>query len=297
MVCVNQNLEHLNLKQCDISETLLGDIIKQCRALKFLDISYNTVTNEAADILSSAINSGSLEYLNIKDCIMQKESTTIIFTPLACATQLQYSIAQMDTECAIVGMIINNLNVSILRLYKSPLMENLSVVKLMYYFKLTSHCSLEKTQDLIISTLANEVVEYFHVFNCVLNFYSILQAIKHNSKLKYLILKSCTIPNNTVSYIVTLTYKNRKLLNVNLSDCNLAGSHISIIAKSLGTVSNLKCFDISSNETTKESVNDIASVIRSNRFLRHLNVSNCGIDDVGAQIICKELSTLLHCFP
>jgi len=177
MVCVNQNLEHLNLKQCNIPETLLGGIIKQCRALKFLDISYNTVTNKAADILSSAINSGSLEYLNIKDCIMQKDSTKIIFASLACATQLQYSIAQTDTERAIVGVIINNLNVSILRLYKSPLMENLSVVKLMYYFKLTTHCSLEKTQDLIISTLANEVVEYFHVFNCVLNFYSTLRLL------------------------------------------------------------------------------------------------------------------------
>jgi len=292
MVCVNQKLEHLNLKQCNISEILLGDIIKQCRALTFLDISYNTVTNEAADILSSAINNGSLEYLNIKDCIMQKEGAKNIFASLTCATQLQYSIAQTDTERAIVGMIINNLNVSILRLYKSPLMEHLSVVKLMYYFKLTSPNNLEKTQDLIISTFSNEVVEYFHASNCVLNFYSILQAIKHNSKLKYLILKSCTIPNKTVSYIVTLMYKNRKLLNVDLSDCNLVGSQILIIAKSLGTVSNLKCFNISSNEITNESVTDIASVIKSNKFLCQLNVSNCGIDDVGAQIICKALSII-----
>ena len=55
VLCINQELEYLNLDQCEVPESFLGDILKQSRALKLLDISNNIVTDEAACVLSSAI--------------------------------------------------------------------------------------------------------------------------------------------------------------------------------------------------------------------------------------------------
>ena len=292
VVCVNQKIEYLNLKQCDLFKSLLENIITQCRGLKYLNISYNTVTEETACVLSSAIRNRSLECVNISDCIVEQKNTKIIVYAITSDTQLLYSFAEKDTNTGtMVGVLINNMNFLILKLSCNPLMDHLNIVKLMYYFKLTSHYVLEKINDFIVSDFSNvKCVEYLEVSNCDSSVYLILKAIQQYYTLRYLIFKSSTIPNTTLYYILNAIYNNSNLIHVDLSDCNLSGSQTLNIAKSLGRLSNLKHLNVSSNEITNEAIDVIASVITGNKLLEHLHINNCSIDHDGIQTICRALS-------
>jgi len=303
VTCVNQKLEYLNLKQCNVSESLLGDIISQCRVLKFLDISHNAVTDETADVLSSAIfGSNCLQYLNVNDCILQEDATDIITNAFMHDTQLHFTVAEEDIKHTkqIDGIVLSNLNVSILQLIiedYNALTEHLglNIVKPIYYFNLASHCISEKMNEFILSAFSTLNIEYFDVSGCDLRDYTcylLMKAIKHRSSLRYLLFKSSTIPDEGLNNIVAMMYNNSKLTHVDLSDCELSASQVSNIAKGLRTLNNLISLNISKNSVNNEAIDDIASVITRNKTLQDLNISNCGIDDVGIQSIFKALSTI-----
>ncbi|XP_065895715.1 protein NLRC5-like [Dysidea avara] len=301
VLCINQELEYLNLDQCEVPEFFLGDILKQCRALKLLDISNSIVTDEAACVLSSVISSRVLEYLNMKDCILQKDGTEILVNAMALNTNMQYKVMEEETKHAIVGVVISNLTISMYRFDVTkydPFAVNLNfgIIKPICYYKLTPHCISEKMCSLIVSAFSTEDVEYLNISHCELsdyNFHLIMQAIQHISSLKYFVHKSSTIQDDGLNNIVTVMYNcNSNVLHVDLSDCSISGSHISCVAKGLVTVQNLRYLNISSNEMTKEAVNDVASVITCCKTLEHFHANTCGIDDVGIEIICEALSTI-----
>ena len=66
-----------------------------------------------------------------------------------------------------------------------------------------------------------------------------MQGIKHISSLKYFVHKSSTIRDECLNNIDTVMYNcNSKVLHVDLSDCDLSGSHMARTAKGLETLPN-----------------------------------------------------------
>ncbi|XP_065895431.1 uncharacterized protein [Dysidea avara] len=299
VVCVNQNLDFLNLNQCDVPEFLLGDILKQCRLLTLLDIGHNVVTDETAYLLSCAVSNGILKYLNIEDCILQEDGTEILVDAMTYGTNMEYIVAEEYMEHTTTGAVISDISILIFKFGISsynPLAGKIDsvVVKPVYYFKLTSDCLLEDMIDIIESVFDMESIEYFNVSCCDLrdhNFYLILQAMKNSSTLKYLQLKSSSIPDEGLSSIVS-AISSSTIVHTDFSDCNLLESQVSLVVKGLVTLSNLKYLNVSDNKISIEATNDIAEVITNNKSLQYLSLNNCGIGDAGIQIICNALSNI-----
>ena len=299
VVCNNQKLEFLNLDQCEVPEFLLDGILKQCRTLRLLHIGHNEVTDKAADVLSLAICNGLLEYLNLEKCILQQRGAGILFNAMALGTNTQYKVVEEETEHTSMGIVISNASILI---FKSGINNynplagkiGLTLVKPVYYFKLTPHCHLKDIIDFIESVFIMQNVEYFNMSDGDFrdyDFYLILQAIKHSSTLKYLEMKSSMIPGECLASIFS-AISCSKTVHIDLSDCNLFGSQVLLVFKSLLTLYNLQYLNFSDNEISIEATNHLAVAIINNKSLQHLNLSNCGIKDDGIQIICNALSAI-----
>ena len=260
VLIANPLLEHLNLSNCELSELQTTRIVKALSEIKsflrFLDISHNTLTNNASDeIAFVVIYNPLLEHLNLSKCELSEiQITTIVIALSKVKSFLRFLDISHNTLTNITSDEIASVIIC------NPLLEHLNL----------SNCELSELQITCIVKALSEIKSF----------------------LRFLDISQNTLTNNASDKIASVIIYNPLLEHLNLSKCELSVIQITGIVIALSKIKSfLRFLDISHNTLTNIALDEITSVVIYNTLLEHLNLSYCELSEIQLISIFKALST------
>ena len=186
--------------------------------------------------------------------------------------------------------------------------------------KEVTHCVIrnsnitDKAAVLLASKVGrNNTLTHLELTHCSLQqagLFNVVSALEETSLLQDLSLKSSVITNPVADKIANIIVKNSHLNSLNLSECNLQEGGLSNILKALNKSSLLKIINFScinyhhSVNHSKDHQKSLdfqsstclfsllPSVISSNRFVEHVDISNCNITENDLANIMENISLL-----
>ena len=156
------------------------------------------------------------------------------------------------------------------------------------------------TYNVISNTIKNNIgLKYINISNCcwqescstvtaedtiyveiivgddIDTFYVIAKSLSSLQQIEYLDISGNKITNKIARAIGTTIHNNKRLQHLNLSNCQLQTTGFLTILNALSSVNNLSYLDVSYNHFSNEVSKLFTGVIKSNRKLVQLNLSNC----------------------
>ena len=237
----NPTIKYLDLSDCELSGTMMSYIaphLANMSNLQHLDISHNEVTDKTAVQLAAAItNNTSLVYLNVSNCAVENIGLQIVGGAL------------MDINSLISLDIVSN------------------------------DATLETTKNVIaVVTLSNNLQ------TLCLNFcfteselFAMLPHLpSHFKSLQHLDLQSNVITDwsaNQLNFILT----NSSIKHLNMSQCVISNDGINKVLSALRTVTTLESLILSSSKLGYDPSDSLETVMKMNKKLNHLDLSDCGL--------------------
>ena len=109
-------------------------------------------------------------------------------------------------------------------------------------------------------------------------FYVIAKSLSSLQQIEYLDISGNRITNKIAGAIATTIHNNKRLQHLNLSNCQLQTTGFLTILNALCSVNNLSYLDASYNHFSNEVAKLFTGVVKSNRKLVQLNLSNCKLN-------------------
>ena len=294
-------LEHLNLAHCKLSELQLISILKalgKTSLLKFLDVSHNEVSREAANEISSVIvNNRSLQYLNLSACNLEEDSLITISDSLACITHLvsiDVSYNCITEKAAYKVAIALRKNTSLERLSFCACFEDnaaLTIFNAISQHSGITHLNINLNvinsglADLIVSVLMNNTnIDHVDFGQCDLQeseFVKLLNGLANITTLQYLNLEGNKISKHLVPKITSLICKNNTLKYINMCNCNLPKVEVQNILHAISELNSVECLKISGNQMSNSDCECLKEALSNNSRIRCLDCSRCTIKGEG----------------
>ena len=307
---VNILNNNVNLKELDLSHNSIqvnGAIRIFNNATIFrlnkLNISYNNITDQAADDIASFISYNSeLKVLNLCHNNLQTSGTIkICKTNISKLINLNISHNNIITDAAenIAAFLTYNNKLQVLDLSYNELgcinifksIQALSVLKLSncHFINETAtklatilQCNIKlKEIDLSHNDLSTQVT--IKIF---------AEGMKNISSLKTINISHNMITYEAAKYIATVLSHNTKLKELYLSHNKLSASGAIKFFKGTKHISNLIALYISHNMITDEAANDTANFLLHNTDLKELNFSYNNLSAAGIIKICTGMRNI-----
>ena len=301
----NVNLRELDLSHNNIHVNGAVRIFNNATifSLKKLNISYNNITDQAADDIASFISYNSeLEVLNLCHNNLNTSGTIkICKTNISKLINLDISHNNITTDAAdtIATFITHNNKIQLLDLSHNELgctnmfnsIKTLSVLKL-------SNCHFinKATRKLATLLLCNAELKEIDLSHNDLSTLDIIiiftEGLKNISGLVAINISHNMITDEATENIATVLSHNTKLKELDLSYNHLSALGAIKIFKEMKHISNLIALYISHNMITDEAANDTVEVLLHNTDLKELDLSHNNISAVGIIMICKGMRNI-----
>ena len=294
-------LEQLTLSHCKL---LNPEIVKISLALNNaklnrIDLSYNDISDYAANALTSLIYNQSLSHVDMSNCNLQEEGMSCIINTLKYKSLKYLNISGNNVTDFLATEIsagisrnpyITNLDLSNCNLQEIGIVEILTTLKEhtlhLKSFRVSSLDSDEEIASLFGCVLENNSIENLTLQDC--QCVEIFDALGKNlSSLQILDISSSKISFQNVIYIVA---NNINLKHLNISNCDLQGE-VDIINKEMSGLF-LEYLNLSGNRITKMFANLVTNLIYSNYKLKHINIANCEMQETEFICITNSLTLL-----
>ena len=305
----NNNLEYLEIAECNMSKTLYVKLI-QCPQLKNiskLNFSSNSIMRKEIKQFLHVINSHTkLTSLNLSKCQLQSYEINQIFKVLKKTTYLQcvnLSENTMTVEVVndIADMITNNKDLQKLYLPNCELNQSAlriiiqamrAVSSLQYVDFSTSKLDNELANDVAVLIDNNRELEKIKFSELIMNkncFQHLKNYLEKVEGLKLLAINSCNFTKQDSAKVVTAC-DNSEIQKLSLSHCTI---HINELTSIISHNTKLKWLDLSNCHLDSKEVKIIFSVLKHMKYLQCVNVSaNTMTDDatneIAATIINNE---------
>ena len=304
----NLQLEVLNLSKCNLQENGMRSILKalntsSLKHINFSSIKYvyycgNDNSKNSKDqptlafsinLLPSIINNNqSLEHVNISNCKLTEDGFAEIMKNISLLKLVRHldisSNTMTDKVADYVALAIrSNRNLEYLNVSNCYIGEDGLFTVFNALSDLSSLVHIDISFNKIFNTAAEEIVNVFlrnnklayvslHQCNIDLNFFNlIMSSMKKNVFLLHLDVSHTQMTEN-ISFII-----NHPLLQyLDISFCKLTEESIEMLNSFLERLPNLKYFNISHNNISHYSAENIALAIIKNTSLEHLDFSECG---------------------
>ena len=306
----NSDLEQLNLFDNDLksSAVVILKALQRNSKLKVLDLGSNNMTGQVAEDVAIIIkNNSDLEQLNLFDNDL-KSSAVVILKALQrnsklkvldlCSNNMTGKVAE---DLAIV--IKNNSSLERLYLFNNDL--KLSAIAILQTLQTKSKLNaLELASNNItrqVSTSVASVIKNNNNLESLGLAYNklgpsavvILQALRHNYKLKFLSLIGNSITGQAAEELASAIKTNSRLNQLHLSNNNLKSSVV-VILQALKNISQLETLSLNNNCITNFELNELLTVIKNNPLITKLwlgdNMLQSGLIDIA--ISCASLTKL-----
>ena len=249
------SLTKIYLNTISLYDYLITDISCDCSAISCLQLinCCTHINTSVTDVLSQLINKAtSLELLKLSGCRF-KNADMLIISKILKQTVTLKTIAVSNT---ILSKDVSDIIASVITCNKS-----IQGIEL-------SFCSLQEEAILTIT-----------------------KALEINIHLESLDLSNNVITNKP-AFQIAMIIKYHSVKVVKLKNCKLQSAGLRRITEAMITKTCLHCIDLSSNVVSEQNAMLIATVILNNRNIRHLNFSNCKLENIGCQQLFQSLTTV-----
>ena len=200
----NLAIEHLNLYSCKLFENdveIIAISLQKLTSLKYLNLSFNDVTNRAAEELSTAIaNNFTIEYLNLANCKLKETEIVTIGSAL----QKIHTLKDLDLGS---NEIINKAADVIANvIYNNTTMKKISL----------RNCNLTEPDDEKFFRALKVITSLEYIdLSCntisSLRCYDLEVVLTSNSKLTYLNLNKCRLMRTEIAAIKSIKQPRKEL--------------------------------------------------------------------------------------
>ena len=307
----NQNLKHLNLKFCNLTEGSIkcfADCLTYSN-LEHLNVSHNYMSRFSAEKLALAIlHNKSLKDLDLSECgfvafsiidasLRQNSNlkslilkSTIIFQDdlgvlLQARNSAQSSLCLMHLDlsnCDLSGLQVETIVKWLLQVSTLECLD--------FSYNIISNDAIGEVAS---SLSCNLFLEKLNVSGCELSepqITTIVTSLSSLSRLKHLDISHNNVTDKVADKLASVLTTNPSLEHLNLSNCELSELHITGIVKAFSEKESFLIFlDISHNTITNNESDEIASVVINNPLLEHLNLANCKLSELQLIGIFKAL--------
>ena len=284
----NKSIKYLEISNCDIKQSAILKIaksIKELRELKQLNLSNIALTCEALEFILK--DKGVLEQLNLQHCKLLNPELTKISSALKHtkldSINLSYNNIS-DYSAKALAYLLRNRSLNHLEMSNCNLQEEgmLCIINTLKYKSLKY---LDFSGNRVTDFLATEIsagisnnpnITHLDLSNCSLQEIGIVEILtslqEHTSHLKFLKNSSLTSNEEIVRLFEGVLENNRGIENLTTQDCECE----EIFDAIRGNLSCLQTLDVRSS---KISFQNLMCIVANNINLRHLNMSNCDLQD------------------
>ena len=288
-------LQYLSLSKCSLQGTVINILRKIKHLLQHLDLSYNTISTIAADLLADFIHkSVDLECLNLSNCEVEKDELYLLFKALTKAYSLRFldltSIPLDITLADYLAEIISNNNHSLDHLSLSncslTIESFLNVADALKMTTVLKHLNVSSNHitSLVMDKLAtaklfckNSQLEHLDISECQWDRSSLSDvfiATQNLHGLRYVNCSGCKMKYTDYLYLgnfITVNDTSEKLI---LANCDLKATGLVRILNALKILKALHYLDVSKNQITFEAITLLGDVVSCNQ-IEHLDLSHC----------------------
>ena len=284
-VCIDTlNISHNNLTQSSL-EFIAGLILEwNVKNITFNDIDQHDLIEE----VMHQVMQHPVEQLNGNLILCNFNKSETIFAKLS---GLDYLIMSF-------GYTSNIAVDEIAPVFKTA--DRLKIIikdcKSVKYLNLGANILQFKMIDLPVLIKNNKLIEYLYmpkvqypILNENIDLEKIFDALKSNELLKYIDMSSITIDSNLVKRVIAIMESNRNLKDMKVSKLLLRCDDFQYLKAYLVKVTALQLLSITDYTfATKQDLSDLLCIIKNIYNIQQLNLSNCKIEILGANIMTSN---------
>ena len=311
LVHQNINLEYLNLSRCDIKGITCYKCLENLKSLRFIDFSFNVLSDEAAVTIANAISSNvTLNCIRLSNCALtdfglMKVTNAInnqsYLTNIDLSNNNVYDNVAFELAAAILkNDYLETLCISNCSLQQKgfrAIVKALQQTRMLKSIDVSSNTIANKIGNIIIKFLSiNTTLQYANISNCQLDEEVLEGALSNITSLKYLNLGGCKL-NEDVLAIKRIIEQNVFLEHLVLSKCSIEVLYL--ISMLMVQPKAMKHIDFSSNVSSRPpgTAADIDHEQYRLTKIEYLDFSKCNLRKADISAICKTISnttTLRH---
>ena len=288
-------LQHLSLAKYNLHESVLVGTLKNAKnLLNHLDLSYNTITTKAAELVGDVIdNNANFEHLDLSYCSVQDEGLHLILKLIRKAFKLKFiDLTSIPINNVLAGylaefisnsVVLDHLSLSNCSLQKEGFLKIVDAFKktiFLTHLEIGSNYIPSNVMDKLATTNLfgrNSQLVHLNVSQCQWERSSLskmLVAIMNIYNLKFINCSGCKIDDEACGYICYSITNNSTFEQLILMKCELKTAGLVKIFNALKGIHTLYKLDVSYNKMTSEVIPLLAKTISFNR-IEHLNLSHC----------------------
>ena len=285
-------LEHLSVSQCKLKEINIK--------LKTVDLSYNNITNKAANALKSLFSSPSIVYVDMSNCYLQEKGMLLIVNALKCKSlnylncsgkKISDNTATAISICISMNSCIEALDLSCYRLEEvsmvkilTSLKEHTSHLKSFKISSFTSNMETARTFEGVLERNKNIEILALQYCHCKQTFDAVRRIA---ASLLYLDIHSSKISfHNLISIIAN----NSNLKHLNISNCDVQDESDIVDNGFLGLI--IEYLHLGRNKITKTFANFISNLLCVSYKLKHLDLGRCEMQESEVIVITNSMTAL-----
>ena len=278
----NKKLQIIHLRNNNMTEKVaedLANVIKNNIGLEEILISHNDLKSSAAVVLQALKEGSKLKILDLSSNSMTEQ----VAEDLANVIKANSNLEQLNLG--------NNKLGPSTRIILQALKGNSKLVSL----NLNSNNMTGQAADDLASVIkSNSSLEKLYLSENGLKSSAviILQALKGNSKLRFLDLNSNNMTGQVAEYLADVIMKNPNLEQLGLRN-NKLGQYAVLILQALMRNSKLTVLNLNKNKMTGQVAKDLAQVIKNNSNLQELYLSDNDLKS-SAGVIFQALIGIKH---
>jgi len=326
----NKKLQHLDISNCNLTESAITNIAKAMsnvqNSLNYLNLSHNSISNTAAIKLASVLKkTSSLKHLDLSSTKLQTQGIIDIAQSLkdnACLKTFYINNCTITNEAtqAIVSCVLNKVTSLEGVEFSNCKLEESSLLCITYALSKIStlnslNVSLNKVTGVIASSLATVITNNAGISCLKLSLNSLDEKATIDIFLSCKILSKliCVdinfshfsallsedsdyytifdfIHNIAISDFVNYTHEIgrraiKQIRQLTLSNCTYVGMFYALVS-----LSSLEYLDVNSSTIPSTA---ISATVSNNTKLKHINFSNCSVQDGRFHEIAEAMSTLV----
>ena len=301
----NTELNHLEIVECELSEMIFINIVKNVKQLSHLNISNNNLTSQILNKVLSVISKPQqFQTLRSEQQFLVTQPNSLKCIDISCNPIFNEGI-DLFLQTIIPSPKLEYLNVSKCLLQSTginTIIKAIANFTSLKYLDLSFNDVLDEGQfDIEIAIKNHKELECLLLPNCTFtlnklkNIFNVLQAL---STLKILDINLNVIDYQSASYVAAVIHSNRNLEKLSLSGIALERESFSALKSSLRILYELKHFSAIECTFTDQEINDLTVAIFNSDRLEHFNMQFCSLSDINKANMfnCLKVITTLKYF-
>jgi len=284
-------LEHLDLSDCNItSSDLINNTPLSNKKLKYLDLSNNPITDEAADQIMAIIkNNTELQHLNLSNCHFNPSGMEKIVLVLKTCTSLKYinfmSNSVSDKLADEIAAVIDN-NKELGHVFLPDNVLDYKCINDAFKKKVSLKKASSRTNQVSSVKLENLGIQIETIFNDV--------ACKSlTSGIKYLAVNFNFVSKQALKLLIGYLNNNCTLEHLEMAVSGLTEAYVRGLCNALCSFESLTYLSICCSDVSIEAASSLADVFNANRSsLQHIILHNCTLNGTTIQKVGDALSNV-----